>query len=148
MARFSTGLRNALAGNYGLGMMMNGGIIRVYSGTLPSTPDNAPSGVELGQITTEGRAFVFPNDPYEAGLFLQAGSPGILTNLGIWRLKGIRSGTASWWRFYWSGNDPLITSVYYPRIDGVVGDELILYTNSITSLTNISIDYFTIQLGM
>lgn len=148
MARFSTGLRNALASNYGLGLMMNGGIIRVYSGTRPTTPDAAPSGVELGRITTEGRTFVFPDDPYEAGLRLLVNSPGILYNDGIWRLKGITSGVASWWRWCWADNDPLTLSTYYPRVDGLVSTELVLYTNVVTAATDTQIESFSIQLGL
>jgi hypothetical protein len=148
MARFSTGLRNALAGNYGLGIMMNGGLIRVYSGSIPATPDGAPTGTHLGTITTDGLNFVFPGDPFGAGLMLTVLSPGILANDGNWRLKGVASGTAGWWRWCWRESDPLTLSTFYPRVDGVMGTELVLQSTFITPSTNVQIESFSIQLGL
>jgi hypothetical protein len=128
--------------------MMNGGLIRVYSGTIPSSPDGAPVGTELGRITTDGLEFMFPGDPLGAGLMLSSASPGILTNSGNWRLKGIVSGTAGWWRWCWAIEDLQAYSTYYPRVDGVLGDELVLNTSSITPSTNVLIESFSIVLGV
>ena len=147
MARFSTGLRNALASNYGLGLMMNGGVIRVYSGSRPLSPDGAPTGTLLGMITTEGRTFVAPDDPFEAGLQLALLSPGSVYNNGNWRLKGSSLGTATWWRWCWAGADPLTESTYYPRVDGLVGTELVLESRLITLTTNVLITSFLMTLG-
>lgn len=147
MARFSTGLRNALASNYGLGVMLNGGIIRVYDGVIPSTPDKPPFGTELGRITTQAKVFIPGNDVNAAGLQLAFVSPGTLTQGGDWKLKGLTSGTATWWRWNWSGPDPNAQSTLYPRIDGQVGKSLILVTTTITSQTLVTIENFLVQLG-
>jgi len=122
MARFSTGLRNALASEYGLGLMMNGGIIRVYGAQQPATPDSPPGTPELGRITTEGRVFL-TGDPNNAGLYLQIISPGGIArdpDMGNWRLTGVASGTATWWRWQWRWADPNTESTFYPRVDGMV----------------------------
>jgi hypothetical protein len=128
--------------------MMNGGVIRVYSSIIPASPDNAPTGIELGRITTEGRTFTFPDDPFDAGLNLAVVSPGKLINDGNWYLKGITSGTATWWRWCWAGEDLMEYSTYYPRVDGLLGSELVLQSTYISSSTLVIIESFSIQLGL
>lgn len=149
MPRFSTGLRNSLAVNYGLGIMMNSGIIRVYGGTIPSSPDNPPGTTELGRITTEGLTFVGGSNPNPAGLLLASVSPGGLTMVGEWRLIGVATGTATWWRWCWAGVDDLTLNTALPRVDGIVGTELRLASNSINPSTNVEIEQFlfTISAG-
>lgn len=142
MIKLSTGLRNALISNYGLGIMMNGGVIKLYDGTMPSTPDNPPDANELGFITTGGKLFYPPNDPNEAGLYLEALSPGGLINSGEWRLRGTASGTVTWWRWYWSGEETEAFSTFYPRVDGDVITDLDLTDNEITEETNRLISHF------
>lgn len=151
MARFSSGLRNALATDYGLGIMMNGGVMRVYGGVMPESPDLAPATPLLGTITTEGRVFI-PNDPNDAGLMLQFIVPGGLMNLGDWRLTGNGSGTATWFRWHWKWADDLGDSTFYPRVDGSVGlltstEDLRLNSVSISPDTNRVIDQFLMVLG-
>lgn len=148
MARFSTGLRNAMASNYGLGLMMNGGVIRVYGESRPASPDNAPGTSELGQITTDGLTFVAGNDTVGAGLSLMVVSPGIITKLGTWRLKGSTPGVATWWRWCWADPDPLTESTYYPRVDGLVGSELVLVDASVYSGLNVEIEQFLFTLSL
>ena len=153
MLRFSTGLRNALAAEYGLGAMMNGGVIRVYGGIPPASPDLAPSSTHIGNITTDGKVFVPFDDPNGAGLMLQFIEPGGLMNFGAWVLKGIASGTASWFRWHWKWEDDLGDSSLYPRVDGDIGltdssSALRLSSRSITSTTAKLIETFVIQLPM
>jgi hypothetical protein len=148
MARFSSGLRNALAVNYGLGIMMNAGIIRVYGGVLPDTPDDPPNAIELARITTEGKVFIPGNDTVGAGLLLTHVSPGGLINAGEWRMKGVSTGTATWWRWCWSQADPLTFSEIYPRVDGSVGTELQINVTAITPSTDIEIQQFLFVLPM
>jgi hypothetical protein len=149
MPRFSTGLRNSLAVNYGLGIMMNSGIIRVYGGTIPDSPDNPPGTPELGRITTGGLTFTGGSSPNPGGLLLAFVSPGGLTMSGEWRLKGIATGTATWWRWCWAGIDDLTLNTLLPRVDGIVGTELQLVSTSITPVTDVEIEQFlfTISAG-
>lgn len=148
MARFSTGLRNSVAAEYGLGLMMNGGIIRVYAGLRPDSPDEAPGSLLLGTITTEGKVFFPVNDPNDAGLLLKLLSPGVLMNDGEWRLKGIASGEAAWWRWCWRLADSELSSTFYPRVDGLVNTELRLGVTYITPFTNVEIEEFVFSLGL
>lgn len=148
MPRFSTGLRDAMAVNYGLGAMMNSGIIRVYAGARPATPDLAPGSMELGRITTEGKVFIPVTDPNEAGLRLSFVSPGTLINQGSWRLKGVATGTAVWWRWNWHNADSNAFSTTLPRVDGLVGTDLVLTTNAILPSTDVAIEQFMFVLGV
>lgn len=142
MPRFSTGLRNALAVNYGLGIMMNGGVIRVYGEMIPDSPDDPPGTTELGRITTNGLTFTGGANPNPGGLLLSLVTPGGLTGVGEWRLKGLASGTATWWRWCWAGIDALTTSTVLPRVDGLIGTELILASTTLAPTTNIEIEQF------
>jgi len=148
MPRFSTGLRDSLTVNYGLGAMMNSGIIRVYAGVRPATPDLAPGSLELGRITTEGKVFIPVTDPNQAGLLLAFVSPGTLVNAGTWRLKGIAAGTAMWWRWNWHNADSNGVSSTLPRVDGLIGTDLILATNDILPTTDVAIEQFMFILGV
>lgn len=147
MPRLSTGLRNAIAGNYGLGAMMNGGIIRVYDGTYPESTDEPPNSVEVARITTEGRVFIPETDPNQAGLILIGVSPGGVTNAGGWVLRGIATGTAVWWRWCWRKTDHGETSLSLPRIDGLIGDGLMLGTTAIYPSMTVMIDHFLFVIG-
>jgi hypothetical protein len=148
MARFSTGLRNSVASDYGLGLMMNGGVIRVYGGQRPASPDEAPGALLLGEITTEGKVFFPVNDPNNAGLLLTLMSPGVLTNDGEWRLKGMNDGEAQWWRWCWRLADSNLQSTFYPRVDGLVNTELRLGVTYITAFTNVEIEQFIFSLSI
>jgi hypothetical protein len=145
MLTMSTGLANALATDYGLASMMGKGVIFVYDGTRPPTPDQAPgvSNNLLGKITTDGKVFYPDTDPNDAGLVFSWISPGGLLNSGTWVLKGEASGTATWFRWFWYYTDPNADSTFYPRIDGDVGvtsGDLILETAVINSSTTRALD--------
>jgi hypothetical protein len=84
---------------------------------------------------------------------LQFIEPGGLMNFGAWVLKGIASGTASWFRWHWKWEDDLGDSSLYPRVDGDIGltdssSALRLSSRSITSTTAKLIETFVIQLPM
>ena len=148
MARMSTGLRNALAVSYGVGSMMNAGIIRVYSGTMPATPDDPPNSTELARITTEGKVWLPGDLSTGAGLMLGFAPPGRLVNVGEWRLKGLSAGTAAWYRWHWMDPDPNTYSETLPRIDGRVGQELVLFDPEINGATDKEIESFSFLLGL
>lgn len=148
MIRFSTALRNALASNYGLGMAMNKGVIRLYDDTIPASPDLAPTGNLLGAITTNGIAYIPGTNKEVAGLVVKLFSPGMLQKNGVWRLMGTRVGTATWFRWYSSQIDDYGANTNFLRVDGNVGSDLFLSNPAITPLTNVEISTFTLQLQM
>lgn len=148
MIRLSTALRNAVASNYGLGMAMNKGVIRLYSGTAPDTPDDAPTGTLLGAITTNGSAYIPGVTKDTAGLVVHLLSPGILAKTGIWRLIGSQSGTATWFRWYSSQIDDFGSNTNFLRIDGDIGTDLFLSDPALTAATDVQISEFILQLEM
>lgn len=147
MMRFSTGLRNALASNYGLGAVMNGGIVYVYGNSAPPTPDQPPGAPEIARITTGGLSFV-PGTDKGAGIALKLVSPGALAALGELRLRGLREARALWWRWCWARPDPMTLSTYFPRVDGEIGESLRLLNPNITATTDFRIEEFLIALPM
>ncbi|MDF1819916.1 MAG: hypothetical protein P1U54_14880, partial [Immundisolibacteraceae bacterium] len=138
--RLSNGLRTALYGQYGITAMMQYGFIEVYSGTQPTDANAEPTGTLLGRITNNGVPHVTGTST--GGLTLTQDTNGRLTSLGAWRLTGIASGTAGWWRWKWNAPDDDSLSLYYPRIDGDVGTALVLANTAITAATDEEISSF------
>lgn len=150
MIRLSSGLRNAVMSQFGLGLMMNGGVIKIYSGTIADSPNKAipVTSQYLGVITTNGEVFIPGSYPNTAGLYFSLINYGTLINDGRWMLKGVNAGTATWFRWYWADPDPDLDSNYYPRIDGLInnGGALTLGSTSITTSTLVEIDQFMLIL--
>ena len=142
--QLSTGLRNALATSYGLGLMMDGGVLYLYEDPKAPTPDDPPGQSPLGVVTTEGRVFVHNDDAQRAGLRVRFVAPGGLTHAGDWRLKGLRRGWATWFRWCWAGPEDFGRSAYFPRVDGPLGDVLALPNPLITEATDQLLDSFLI----
>ena len=149
MIRLSTALRNSLAVSYGIYPHMQGGVIYVFGGTAPLSPDLAANPNEaLGTITTEGRPFIDTTDPKDGGLKLLFTSPGILVNDGRWVLTGMGEGEARWFRWCHKTYDSHGDSLLFPRVDGSVGDVLKLAQPIIADGKTYTIDSFTLQIPM
>lgn len=125
MITLSTALRAAMATEYGLMAMMRYGCIKVFNGEPPTTADMAEQGDLLGTITQDGVPFVAGTS--QGALLLEAGpTNGACMKLGDWKLTVTKSGTAGWWRFVWNGADDGTAEDWSPRIDGRIGEGLIL----------------------
>ena len=148
MIRFSTALRDAIASNYGLGMVMNKGVIRIYGDPMPASPDDAPTGLLLAEITNEGRTYFPGINKDSAGLVVRLELAGQLRNYGNWRMIGKNTGVAKWFRWYSSQVDNYGTNTDFLRIDGSTDSELFLSNENITPLTNVGISTFSMQLQM
>ena len=142
--RVSHGLRSALLGSWGLTSMMDYGVIELYSGEQPSSASLSPTGTLLGRITTNGDSFT-PGSATGALKLIQDDDGG-LTKSGVWRLVGVANGTAGWWRWKWNLPDDNSNSLYYPRMDGAVGESLTLGTVDITTLTDVEITGFYVNI--
>lgn len=146
----STGLRANIAAGYGISPMLNGGVIHVYQGTPVANADSAANPDDLlGTITTDGKVFIPNYDPNDAGLQVQFMPPASLINVGTWILRVVRAGTATWFRWRWSYEDPLTASTYYPRLDGSIGtdfDLLVLPTQTLELGYTYPIDSFLLTL--
>lgn len=149
MIRLSTALRNSLAASYGIMPHMQGGVIYVFGGDPPPSPDSAAYPDQaLGVVTTEGLTFVPPDDLNNAGLQLEFVAPGTLINVGRWVLTATAAGEARWFRWYRKTFDTYEDSAYYPRIDGSIGDVLVLVTPLLTVGKKTTIDSFRLQIPM
>ena len=144
MVRLSTGLALSLLGLYGLRAMMNYGHIKVYTGEQPLSPDMPPEGEQVAYITTDGLAFAVGSSSGGA-LEVVQDSAGVIQSGGTWQLTGIDTGTAGWWRWYWNAYDGEDHSFFYPRMDGLVGESLVLANVNITAASYVEINAFNVQ---
>jgi len=142
--RVSAGLRAALLSDYGLSAMMNWGTIEVYSGQQPANASLAPTGTLLARVTKQGTPF--EPGTYNGALEVGLAPTGGLEKVGVWRMKGVTTGVAGWWRWKWNSPDPNVDSQYYPRMDGLVGESLFLVTSGITEATNVEITQFNVNI--
>ena len=119
MIRFSTGLRNNLAGSTGLAASLANGVIEIRTGTQPASADNAASGTLLGTMTLASGAFT-PGSPTN-GLTFAAASGGSVSKTGTWSFVGVAQGTAGWFRFKGNAVDAGGSSDTAIRMDGSCG---------------------------
>lgn len=114
--RFSTGLRNNLAGTTGFAATFANGVIEIYTGTQPATADSAVTGTLLGTMTLASGAFT-PGSPTN-GLTFGAAANGAVSKTGTWSFVGIAAGTAGWFRLKGNAADTGLLSTTAPRMDG------------------------------
>jgi hypothetical protein len=97
------------------------GILEVFSGSQPSSPDDAVVGTKLIRITVASGAWVagafgngleFEDDPLDGE---------IEKDSDIWSGLGLAAGVASWFRLVGNPADTGGISTTLPRIDGSVG---------------------------
>ncbi len=119
MIRFSTGLRNNLAGATGFAGSFANGVIEIYTGSQPSSADNAVTGTLLGTITLAGGSFT-PGSPTN-GLTFAAPSAGSVAKSGVWSFVGVAAGTAGWFRLKANAVDAGLLSTTAVRMDGNCG---------------------------
>lgn len=119
--RFSTGLRNAIAGTIGFKGAFVNSVIYIYSGSQPADPDNAVSGTLLGIVTKNGDTFAFGSPTN--GLNYDAPVAGVASKAAAedWKFDGIADGTAGWFRQMGNASDALGSSTTLCRMDGSVG---------------------------
>ena len=140
----SSGLRDAVITNYGVGMAMNHGHIQIYSGEQPATPDLQSQGRLLAFVTQDGLPVPIPGDE-AGGLQLRHGRTGEIVNQGTWVLKGVADGVPGWWRFVELQIDPDTNSTTAFRIDGSVGDSLFGVPESISATDVIPVASFSLS---
>lgn len=119
MIRFSTGLRNNLAGPLGFAASFEKGIIEIYTGSQPATADAAVTGTLLGTMTLASGAFT-PGSPTN-GLTFAEPANGAVAKTGTWSFVGIAAGTAGWFRFKANAVDNGGVSTTAVRMDGSCG---------------------------
>ena len=115
--RFSTGLRNKLAGTdgQGFGEAMNNGVLDIFTGAQPVSANHVETGTKLVRISsTSGTAA-------EDGLKFGTTGDGTLS-IGVpaWTGVNLVDGVAGWFRFYGSGGTAGSSNTAI-RFDGAVG---------------------------
>lgn len=142
--RLSSTLRTVITDIASIRSALHLGVIDIYDGPQPLSADMAPTGRHLARITQNGDTFVAgtPN----GGLHTQSVSKGVLGRSGLWRLKGISTGTPTWFRWKSNQHDTNATSDQYVRLDGAIGRELILEHESVTPDTEFNINSFSLML--
>lgn len=95
---------------------LNGGFMRIFSGTRPATSDLAETGTLLGIVYTSGVS--------GAGLHYSASGPTIFNKTGDrWVFTAVASGTATWFRLV-TPSDTGATSTTQVRLDGSIGSSV------------------------
>lgn len=129
--RLSSGMCDAIISNWGLGSMLVGGHIQIWSGQQPASANNPPTGTLLGRITNEG--YPVSDGAEIAGLaFMMGAAPGEIVNAGNWVLKGEEAGTPGWWRFVRDVPDDGSPSMVLARVDGAIEDGFTEFPETIT----------------
>ena len=126
------------------------GVLRIYSGSQPTSPDNAASGTLLLEVTESGGTFAhgafangleFEDDPTEGEMEKASGE--------TWQGTGLVAGTAGWFRFCANPTDNGAASTTLPRIDGSVGSsgaDLNMSSTTITVGATYTLDSFKLTL--
>lgn len=131
--KLSTGARDLLAGSNGLTGMFAAGVIHIYSGPQPASPDAAVTGTLLGIVTKDGAPFVFGSPTN--GLTWAAVVAGVAAkSTDNWQFDGLDTATAGWFRLMGNPVDSLGASTTLPRVDGAIG-----VTGADLNMTNIAI---------
>ena len=91
--RFSTGLRNNLAGNKGFASTFAKGSINIYTGTQPATADSAVTGTLLGTVTLSSGALT--QETRASQTITVAGASGSINTVTVSTLNIIPSGAVA-----------------------------------------------------
>lgn len=92
--RFSTGLRNNLAGNKGFASTFAKGSLQIYSGTQPATADSAVSGTLLGTVTVNGGALT--QETRASQTITISGTTGTISEVNVKTLNIIPGGAVTY----------------------------------------------------
>lgn len=125
------------------------GILKIYSGSQPSSPDVAASGTLLCSITLSAGAFVA--GAFDNGLEFGAAASGAISKASgaTWSGVAVASGTAGYFRLCANPTDAGGASTSLPRVDGSIGTsgaDLNMSSTTIVSGQTYTIDTFTITL--
>lgn len=140
----STGLRNTMLTTGSLKEALDGGKIRIFTGPVPASADEAETGTLLCEITVNSTA---------TGLtFESSAEDGVISKaaLEIWSGIKLASGRAAYYRHVSAADDGL-SSTTLPRIQGSVGLagadlNLSVIDFEADGVTKQTIDYYTIAL--
>ncbi len=115
---------------------LQSGVVRIYTGSQPATPQTAASGTQLAELTLNASAgsvatYNTDNARYTAAAITAD-------------TDADNTGTAGWFRVFRTGG---FTSAYV-EFDGAVGSEMTLNSNDIVQHGTVSITAMTYTLSM
>ena len=119
MAFASTGLVSRLLGTESFAALMANGCIEIRSGTPPVSADAEATGVLLARITRDGGAWNAGN-PANGLQWRRDGRYMIPEPGHEWRMTGIATGTAAWFRLLANPVDAGLASLTDLRVDGSI----------------------------
>lgn len=138
----STALRNNMLVTGSLKSQLDGGLIKIYSGTIPTEADSAlGSAVLLCTISKNG-------DGTGLSLASTAALGTIAKANELWQGLNAITGTASFWRFV-KASDTGGSSTTEVRLQGnaaTSGSELVMTSVSLAGGATQNIDYFSVAL--
>lgn len=143
--KFSTGLKNAILATGSLKSQFDDGYIAVYSGAVPADADAAlGAAVLLNTYSDNGQA---PGAGMGLDLDASAASGAISKPVAqVWKGTSVAGGTASFFRFYKTG-DSGNSSTTDLRIQGTVGGagaDMFVQSTTFANTTEYTIDYFSV----
>ena len=122
MYKLSSGARQSLLDAYK--NTFNDGVIRVYSGVAPASPDDAETGTLLAEITVDGAAFTpgMPGAGLSFDVITHESGQSVLAKTASenWMGTGLAQGQAGYFRMY-DNNRVTGESTTAKRIQGTVG---------------------------
>ncbi len=140
----STGFVAAILGASSFDEVFRNGAILVYTGGQPESADAAATGTLIGRITAGGGAWTAGSEAN--GLrFERQGRYAYNSSDQTWKLTGLATGTAGWFRLVGNAADSGGASTVLPRIDGSIGLEddstaqLILPDTALTASSSVEI---------
>lgn len=148
MIRISTGFVTQLMTFQGVAQMMSYGSIDIYTGAMPDSPDDPPTGTRVGHISTNG-IYCDATNFMTNGLKFDIGpTPGTLVDDGEWVMSRIGSGTAGWWRFRTHMSDDNQYSQIEPRIDGTISECFLIANKDFEPGPSEPVQFFKLSLPL
>lgn len=116
----STGFRSRILGPSSFESIFNYGCIEVRTGAQPASADLPPTGTLVGRITVGGGAWSAGSNTN--GLRFVRTGVSVQNDLAqAWRLAGVATGTAGWFRLRGNSPDGGDLSTTHCRVDGAIG---------------------------
>jgi len=145
--KYSTGLKNAILSGSSMKAALDGGVLVLFAGTVPASPDDALPGdaVMLNVYTDDDQGALFPLN------FAAAAVGGVLSKDASqpWKGTSIDAGTASYFVFAANPADAMGASTTEKRILGTVGGpgaDLFVESTAIADATEYTINYFSVAI--
>lgn len=140
--KMSTKLRDNLLVTGSLKSQLDGGSIKIFSGSAPADADAAQTGTLLCTITVASGS---------TGLSLASSAAGgaISKDTATWSGVNVATGTAGYWRWVMPGDIGDANSTTAVRVQGIAsttGSDLILSTVGLINGATQTIDYCTFAL--